>query len=254
MKRTLLIDGDVVAYKSAAVVEKGFDWGDGLWTLHADEKEAIARLEADIDDMLEKLEATDAEIALTDSEGNWRKTVYPAYKSNRKAVRKPLVLRAMRQYLMDNFETRLRPTLEGDDIMGILATHSTLVQGEKIIVSIDKDMKTIPGLIYNPGREEEGIVSITREQADRWHMFQTLTGDTTDGYPGCPSIGPKKADDILSKCEAEGVPFWPAIVATYERCGLTEADALAQARVARICRAEDYDFKRKKVKLWNPPK
>ena len=48
--------------------------------------------------------------------------------------------------------------------------------------------------------------------------------------------------------------LWAVVLAAYEKAGLTEADALAQARVARILRASDYDFKQKKVKLWNPPK
>jgi hypothetical protein len=39
---------------------------------------------------------------------------------------------------------------------------------------------------------------ITEAQADRFHMIQTLTGDVTDGYPGCPGIGPVKAEQILN--------------------------------------------------------
>lgn len=33
--------------------------------------------------------------------------------------------------------------------------------------------------------------------------------------------------------------------------GMTKEDALLNARMARILRAEDYDFKKKEVKLWN---
>jgi DNA polymerase-1 len=42
------------------------------------------------------------------------------------------------------------------------------------------------------------------------------------------------------------------VVALYARYGLTEDDALVQARVARICRASDYDFKDRKVIHWTP--
>ena len=34
---------------------------------------------------------------------------------------------------------------------------------------------------------------------------------------------------------------------------LYTADAIIQARVARIYRASDYDFKKKEVILWSPP-
>ena len=33
--RTLLVDGDIVAYKAATIAETPIDWGDGVWTLHA---------------------------------------------------------------------------------------------------------------------------------------------------------------------------------------------------------------------------
>ena len=34
--------------------------------------------------------------------------------------------------------------------------------------------------------------------------------------------------------------------------GLTEADALVNARLARILTADDYDFDKKQPKLWSP--
>jgi DNA polymerase I len=36
--------------------------------------------------------------------------------------------------------------------------------------------------------------------------------------------------------------------------GLTEDDALLQARLARILRADEYDFKAKRPILWEPTK
>ena len=84
-----------------------------------------------------------------------------------------------------------------------------------------------------------------------WHMMQTLTGDSTDGYSGCPGCGPKTAEKILAPLVPDD--YWKAVVKAYSAAGLSEDEALVQARVARICWASDYDFKKKKVKLWNPP-
>ena len=70
----------------------------------------------------------------------------------------------------------------------------------------------------------------------------------------CPGVGPVKAEECLAEAKIYGGPYWSAVVATYENKGLTEEDALVQARVARICRADDYDFKNKEVRLWNPRK
>ena len=45
--------------------------------------------------------------------------------------------------------------------------------------------------------------------------------------------------------------MWKLVKNSYEKMGYTEEDALRNARMARILRAEDYDFKKKEVKLWN---
>ena len=43
---------------------------------------------------------------------------------------------------------------------------------------------------------------------------------------------------------------WNTLVEEYKRNNLTEKDALLQARMARILRNQDYDFKKKKPILW----
>ena len=81
-------------------------------------------------------------------------------------------------------------------------------------------------------------------------MLQTLTGDPTDGYPGCKGVGPVGATKALQG-HPEG--HWGAIVALYEKQGLTEADALLNARMAYMLRAHNYDFNTKEITHWTPP-
>lgn len=267
-KRVLLVDGDIIAYRSSSVAETPVNWGDGLWTLHAYEQDVQTHLDDYHHQLMETLGADHAIYCLTDSDANWRKDILPSYKGNRKDVRKPLMLPWARDYLMLNYDTFLRPNLEGDDVMGILATHPNLIAAdEKIIVSIDKDMKTIPGWVFNEAKDEEPRW-ITPEEAEWWHMYQTLTGDTTDGYSGCPGIGPKSAEKILENPRRlEEVPrgastvwkdvgpaesLWEAVVCQFRKAGLDEEDALVQARVARILHYSDYSFKKKAPILWTP--
>ena len=113
-------------------------------------------------------------------------------------------------------------------------------------MSGDKDFKTIPGRFYDFLRNE--FYDITQEEADYWHLFQTLIGDTTDNYKGCPGCGAVSAKKLL---DSEGAT-WETIVGAFEKKGLSESDALVQARVARILRASDYDFETKKPILWSP--
>jgi DNA polymerase-1 len=258
--RTALIDADILAYQAASVSEKATDWGDGLWTLHAFEEEAALAFETSLSRVLEKVEATNFFLAFSDS-SNWRKEVLPTYKGNRAENRKPMLLKWIKQYAQ-KYDCITIPTLEGDDVMGIWATGGSK-QGpvrEFIICTTDKDLKTIPGKHYNFGRDE--FFEISEHQADYYHMMQSLTGDATDGYSGLPGCGPKTAEKILQKSLEEGTPwadpqqlreiYWKHVVAAYDKAGFGEEEALVQARVARILRAEDYDTILKKVILWKP--
>ena len=249
MTRTILIDADVVLYEVTTACEVATDWGNDMWTLHSDFKEACQRFDCWVKDMMDTLSADKAVLAFS-GELNWRKSILPTYKHNRKAKRKPLAFHALKNYAIKTYKTFVFENLEGDDVLGLMAGTPGLgnIKGEKVIVTIDKDLKPIPGLHFNPQKPEEGIVYVDREEADYNHMLQTLTGDAVDGYSGCPGIGPKRASRILA------VPtlLWGLVVDAYEKAGLEESDALIQARVARILRWGEYDAAKQEVKLWTP--
>jgi DNA polymerase-1 len=252
---TLLIDGDIVCYSTAAAAEVETDWGGDLWTLHSDAAEARAAFDSIIDGWKQVLNATHVIVALTHAE-NFRKAILPSYKENRKSNRKPLCLKALKKHVADAYETFIRPGLEADDVLGILSTieptHIDTLRGQRVIVSIDKDLKTIPGFLYDPKNPEAGIQDISEAEADYWHMYQTLCGDATDGYSGLPGCGPKTAERLLAE-RAES-SMWETVVKAFKKAKLGEQEALTQARVARILRSEDYDFKAKKPILWSPNK
>lgn len=245
---TLLVDGDVVVYKATAAIEMDIDWGDDLHTLHSDAAEAKRVVEEQLGMWKERLDADEVVLAFSDSH-NFRKDIYAPYKGNRVSKRKPLAYKEVKEWATDRWTTYVRPGLEGDDILGILSTSDKIIGGQKIIISVDKDFKTVPGYYWNPDKDGQPVF-YDEALADYWHMMQTLTGDKTDGYPGLPGCGPVKAAKLLDNTHPDS--RWFAIVDLYEKAGLTEEDALVQARCARILRASDYDFKRKEVKLWSP--
>lgn len=264
--RTLLIDADTLIFEAATVTEAEVQWEPWLWTVHGDFDAAMEHLDRSLDTIQRELEADRMILALSDNT-RWRNDVMPTYKSNRAKTRKPVTYKPLRQYCHEKYEVFQRPTLEGDDVLGILATHPHIVQGQRIIVSIDKDMRTIPGLHLNyRAAAEAGLYvteAVSEQTADYNHLYQTLTGDSTDGYPGCPGVGPVKAKAILDKALGDGTPWadsatfvrlgWAAVVAAYKKAGLSELEALTNARVARICRHTDYAFATKRVIYWNPP-
>lgn len=253
--RTLLIDSDILAYKESSAGEVRVDWdGDGNVDQTPEDFEAVKeRVDRKIADFVRILKADRVIVCLScERADNWRKDFYPAYKENRAGAVKPLHLMAAKEYMAREYETYLRPRLEADDVMGILSTHPKLVKGEKVIVSEDKDMRTIPGLLFNPDKDRRPA-TISPAYAAWWHMMQTLMGDRTDGYPGCPGIGPTKADRILVELASTYEDMWPVVLATYLSRKQTVEQALVQARIARICQYTDYDYKRKEVIPWQPP-
>ncbi len=250
-KCTLLVDGDIEAHKAAFSSETEVNWYDDVWTLHTNLAIAKENFKSSVRCAMKDTESDTAIICLT-SHDNFRYSVLPAYKSNRKS-RKPLGYPAFIGWIKENFQTCQKPSLEADDVLGILSTHPTLIEGERIVWSVDKDLKGIPGRLWRGERDASGaavIQEVTEKEADRWFFTQILTGDATDGYSGCPGVGPVKAAKLL-----EGVANpWRVIVSAYSAAGLDEASALQQARVARICRYTDYNLEKNEVILWNPRK
>jgi DNA polymerase-1 len=152
----------------------------------------------------------------------------------------------------ERFPTIVIDGLEADDVMGILATTDRFI-GESVVVTLDKDLRTVPGVHFNPLKDTKPL-RVTDAQADYWWLTQALTGDTTDFYKGIPGCGPKKAEKILGPLHPKASPaiLWPKVLAAYHAASLTESDALQQARVARILRRCDYDKSTKEVLLWHP--
>jgi len=244
-RRTLLIDGDIVLYQVSSQCEIATDWGGGMWTLHSDLNHGIPLFNRQIEAYKENLQADDVIICLTGYD-NFRKKLFADYKANRQDKRKPLILGALREYVEERHTCLCENTLEADDVMGMKAQEGSSVE-EYVIVSIDKDMKSVPCLLSSDGHE---IQTITQEMADYNFASQTLIGDNTDNFLGCPSIGPKKASLILDAAE-DG--YWNSIVKAFEKVGLTEDDAITQAQMAYILRnKDDYNFKTKEVKIWQP--
>lgn len=249
-KRTLLIDGDIVLYQQAWSHQKKFEWDEETTTIYTNEDAAREGVVSFFNNLYAELKATEMLIMVTGGD-NFRKKVCSSYKSNRKTVEKPLLYPACVEALNEAFPVISEPKLEADDLMGIYATDPLLVKGEKIVCTIDKDLRQVPCILYNFTKKKKEVIRDI--EADFWFYCQCLQGDPGDGYHGCPKIGKVKAEKILSSAGNTAADLWAAVVATYESKGLTEDAALETARLAYILRSGDYNFKTKKVKLWIPP-
>jgi|TARA_B110000114_G_C15010616_1_gene364614 DNA polymerase-1 len=240
---TLLIDGDLYLYRATTSIEEEVDWGNDIWTLYTDVAAAKRLFISMIAGFKSALKVHDVVVTFS-GRNNFRRGVEPTYKAGRKKTRKPVGYAAMVEWALKEFDSILVDELEADDVMGVLGS----IEGTKaIIVSDDKDMKSIPAKLFRPQSNER--LDTTLAEADRCFLLQTLTGDVTDGYAGLKGVGPKSAEKILG-----ARPTWGAVVAAYEKQELTEDYALTQARLARILRSSDWDDKKQSVILWEPPK
>ena len=251
-KTVLLIDGDLIAYKHAAGSEVPTDWGSDCWTLHTDTKAAKQTMDGYMKSLLTILKADKMEVALTGTKV-FRKELDPTYKLHRKKTRKPIGLGVLREHLLTTWRGCIEDTLEADDLLGIWATDPMFHAGAtKIIVSVDKDMKSVPCNLWNPDHPEFGVKNILAKEADTFHLYQTLVGDASDGYPGCPTYGPTKSKRLLDSCSLNGTTPWEKVVEAFDKQGKDEEQALLQARLARILRVENYNQRTKAIKNWMP--
>lgn len=241
-----LIDTEYYLYRAAAACEYEAEWAPDDWTYICRHGDAKAQFQDGIGEVRDTL--PDHQVVLVFGQSySFRYGVWPQYKANRKKYRKPagyleLQKWAWRGAAARGWEVETLPDIEGDDVLGVLYEEGD------VIVSVDKDMLTIPGLHLRDGEVRE----VSRLEADRNFYAQVLTGDTSDNYPGCPGIGAVGAEKLLASCATE-VEMWQAVLEAYEKKGLDEAYAITQARCARILRAGEYDRKAGTPLLWSPP-
>ena len=237
----LLIDSDFLAYKAAQACEIGIDFGEDVIIAQSQFSEVLRVFHNELNKVTKAMMDDDFILYFSSTE-NFRKKIYPDYKGHR-MKRKPLGYKRLVNYCRENHNFKLIEGLEADDTIGIDATR--FADPENIVVSPDKDMKQIPSNLWNLS---DDVVEITVEDGDRWHLIQTLSGDPTDGYSGCPGIGVKRATELLDKNENK----WEAVCKAFRDRGLSDDDALLNARLAKILRQEDYDLTNSQPILWNP--
>ena len=246
MTTTLLIDADVLAYQSAFTAQANIQWKEELWTVHTDLAIAKTWIVDRLETFKKRMKADDFILAISDK-NNFRRKLNSEYKANRRSKFAPIGLDPIRAWLAEEYGTVIYPNLEADDVLAILATERPNRKDKRIIVSVDKDFKSVPCAFYDFNRGE--LHETTNEQADRYHLIQTLAGDPVDGYKGVPRIGVKSAEKLLDTYGAT----WDTVLNAYKKAHMTEQDALMNAWMAYLIRKDEYNNKQKQIKyLWMP--
>ena len=232
---------DYFLYRAASAAEEEHEYNEELTVIVGDFKRGKKIVNQELDKLKTRFDTDDLLLCWTDRK-NFRKDVDPSYKGNR-TKRKPCGYLKLKNWAMDKWPSVMKPGLEADDVLGILATRGDL--HNFMIVSPDKDMMQIPCRIYNLKDE----YTQTPELAERMLYQQTLTGDSTDGYSGAVGIGPKRAGQLLDSCKGE---YWPTVVQAFIDAGQTEEDAIRNYNLARILTVNDWDADKQEPILYAP--
>lgn len=173
----------------------------------------------------------------------------------------------LREYALDHplWKSAMYKGLEADDVMGLISTESP---GEYVIATLDKDLEQIPGFHFN-WNKDDWVREVSPLEGDRYFYMQCLAGDRTDGYYGCPQIGPAKAGNIVDEVPGPHGPkwhrdMWERVLEEYRAAEwwfayeqylcreLDQSHALINARVARMLRHGEYNWTKKEPILWTP--
>lgn len=190
-----LVDGDIVAYRSAASAEK-----------ESDGNIAIIRAHRTLQDIVSVTGADEVVVFLTGST-NFRKEIFADYKANRDNLPRPRFLQAVREFLVLEWGAEVTDGFEADDALGVASQEREI--GTSIVCSIDKDLLQLPGVHYNFVKSEFSTV----DEIEGWRSFykQLVLGDRGDNVPGYDGKMRLKFPKFLSETrealDRAGTPF-----------------------------------------------
>ena len=153
---------------------------------------------------LEDFYDIDKVLIFNGSKGNFRKLITKNYKANRKDSQIPPLLNEMHQWVKDNHNSIYGYGVETDDMVARYWNDLSKEFGrnEVMIVSIDKDYKQFPCLMYNYHYKHKQFLDISEEEALYNFYEQMIIGDTADNVNYFKGKGKKFAESYLADCKS----------------------------------------------------
>ena len=142
-------------------------------------------------------------IFFNNSRGNFRKVLDKNYKANRLNVELPPLLNEMHELVTVLYDSKKAYGMETDDIVAKYwyKLSNEFGRDNVLIISIDKDYKQLPALIYNYHYKHRCIYDISETQALYNFYEQMIIGDGADNVNYCKGYGKVYASKIFNGCK-----------------------------------------------------
>tara|TARA_R110002153_G_scaffold159912_2_gene312213 strand:- start:6689 stop:7402 length:714 start_codon:yes stop_codon:yes gene_type:complete len=154
---------------------------------------------------LEEKYTIDKVLTFSGSKGNFRKLLVKKYKANRKNQELPPLLNEMHLFVKQQYDSIFGFGVETDDMVARYwyKLSKEFGRDEVMIVSIDKDYKQFPCLMYNYHYQHKEILDITEEQALYNFYEQMIMGDTADNVNYFKGKGKRFSEKYFVDCETK---------------------------------------------------
>jgi len=143
-------------------------------------------------------------LVFSGSKGNFRKYLSPKYKANRIGGILPPLLNDMHKFVKESYDSIVGYGVETDDMVARYWYNLSKEHGRNnvMIISIDKDYKQFPCLMYNYHFKHRCVYDISKEQAMYNFYEQMIIGDTADNVQYCKGYGKKYAEKLFVGCDS----------------------------------------------------
>ena len=197
----LLVDADSLIFASCYRKRETPD--DELY--YTDIEDSRAKFDEQFMSIVNHLEdkyPIDKVLTFSGSKGNFRKLITKKYKANRKKQELPPLLDEMHQFVKDHYDSIWGYGVETDDMVARYwkQISDDIGRDEVMIVSIDKDYKQFPCLMYNYHYKHKEILDITEEEAMYNFYEQMIVGDTADNVNYFKGKGKRFAEKHFKDC------------------------------------------------------
>lgn len=203
MKKILIVDGNSVAYRAYYALPF-------LSNHEGKPSGAVFGFANILIKLLEQIKPDNVVVAFDHARQTFRNKIYPDYKMQRKPTPEELlsqlpVIREMTSLM--GIKVIEQEGIEADDIIG---TVSKIFEGEKIILSGDRDLLQLIDDDTTVWLTKKGITEVDKVDRQRLNELFEITpsqiihlkglmGDASDNIPGVKGVGEKTAINLLKK-------------------------------------------------------